>query len=232
MFGPIAAAAAALLCLAAPGSLLFTPGTAASPAAAPPIIDKPIAFPDERKKLTIEYRRIHQDPAIDDITIEPRMIVLHYTGGSSGKGTWRYFNRTHLESGREKLRGGGAVNVSAHFVIERDGTIYRLMPETWMARHCIGLNHVAIGVENVGNNDTHPLTAAQVAANAALVRYLVARHGITHLIGHHESRAMEGTGFFVERDARYRNRKPDPGKEFMRKVRERVADLGLQGPPE
>jgi len=25
------------------------------------------------------------------------------------------------------------------------------MPETWMARHCIGLNHVAIGIENVGD---------------------------------------------------------------------------------
>jgi N-acetylmuramoyl-L-alanine amidase len=224
MFGPIAAAAAALYCLAAPGSLLFSPGT-------PAIIDKPIAFSDERKQLTIEYRRIHQDPTIDSIDIDPRMIVLHYTGGSSGKGTWRYFNRTHLESGREKLRGGGAVNVSSHFLIERDGTIYRLMPETWMARHCIGLNHIAIGVENVGNDDTHPLTEAQVAANAALVRYLVAKHGITHLIGHHESRAMEGTPLWMERDASYRNRKPDPGKEFMRKVRARVAELGLQGPP-
>jgi N-acetyl-anhydromuramyl-L-alanine amidase AmpD len=230
MFGPIAAAAAALVFLA--GSLLLAPGVSPAPAAAPPIIDKPIAFTDERKQLTIEYRRIHQDPAIDDITIEPTMIVLHYTGGSSGKGTWAYFNRTHLERGRDKLRGGGAVNVSAHFLIERDGTIYRLMPETWMARHCIGLNHIAIGVENVGNDSTHPLTGAQVAANAALVRYLVARHGITHLIGHHESRAFEGTASFVERDAAYRNRKPDPGKEFMRKVREKVADLGLKGPPE
>jgi len=31
--------------------------------------------------------------------------------------------------------------------VDRDGTVYRLMPENWMARHCIGLNHVAIGVE-------------------------------------------------------------------------------------
>lgn len=211
--------------------LMAPPGIATRGAArAPVILDRPIAFGDERKRLTVEYRRIHQDPAIDDITIEPSMIVLHYTGGGSAEATWRYFNRTRLESRRKKLRGGGAVNVSAHFLVDRDGTIYRLMPETWMARHCIGLNHIAIGVENVGDGDRYPLTAAQVRANAALVRHLVATRGITHLIGHHESRALEGTPLFVERDPGYRNRKPDPGEDFMRAVRRAVADLGLRGP--
>jgi N-acetylmuramoyl-L-alanine amidase len=105
------------------------------------------------------------------------------------------------------------------------------MPETRMARHCIGLNHLAIGVENVGDGDRYPLTEAQVAANAALVRYLAARHPITHLIGHHESRAMEDHPYFLERDDAYRNRKPDPGAAFMREVRARVADLDLAGPP-
>ena len=32
--------------------------------------------------------------------------------------------------------------------VDRDGTICRLMPETWMARHVIGLNYSAIGIEN------------------------------------------------------------------------------------
>ncbi len=66
------------------------------------------------------------------------------------------------------------------------------MPETWMARHCIGLNHVSIGVGNVGDGEKYPLTDAQVEANAALVRYLAGKHDITHLIGHSESRMMEG----------------------------------------
>ena len=39
-----------------------------------------------------------------------------------------------------------------------------------MARHCIGLNHVAIGIENVGDGEKLPLTPAQVQADAALVR--------------------------------------------------------------
>ena len=206
-------------------------GTLPSGAPAPTIIDRPIAFDDRRKQLTIEYRRIHQDPDIDHIFIDPKVIILHYTAGSSGDGTFRYFNRTGMESGRKKLQQAGAVNVSAHFLVERDGTIYRLMPETWMARHCIGMNHVAIGVENVGDGDKYPLTDAQVQANIALVRYLSAKHDISHLIGHQEYRDMEGTELFLERDPEYRNRKSDPGMPFMDKVRAGVADLGLQGPP-
>ena len=203
--------------------------TGATPGAA--IVDRPISFSAERKRLTIAYRQAHQDPALDRITITPRMIVLHHTGGGSSEATWRYFDRTRLARGRKLLQGAGAVNVSAHFLVDRDGTIYRLMPETWMARHCIGLNHVAIGVENVGNGKEHPLTSAQVAANVALVRYLTGKYDITHLLGHHESRAMEGHPYFLERDPAYRNRKPDPGPAFMRKVRAQVADLHLQGPP-
>ncbi|MEM9493028.1 MAG: N-acetylmuramoyl-L-alanine amidase, partial [Myxococcota bacterium] len=78
----------------------------------------------------------------------------------------------------------------------------------------------------------YPLTKAQVTANAALIRYLVGKHEITHLIGHSEYRAMEGTPYFLERDPKYRNRKSDPGAAFMRQVRAKVTDLGLKGPPE
>ena len=196
------------------------------------IVDWPIDWSDERTRLLLEYRRAHSDPEAKDLTIAPAVIVLHYTSGSSAKGTKRYFDRTLLEEGREQLRGGGAVNVSAHFLVDFDGTIYRLQPETRMARHCIGLNHIAIGVENVGDEEAHPLTDAQIVANAALVRYLAARHRITTLVGHHEARRLEGTPLFVERDPRYRNSKPDPGARFMAAVRARVADLGLAGPPE
>ena len=195
------------------------------------IIDKPINFDQERIQLTIAYRRIHQDPKISDVKIQPRMIILHWTGISSFDSAWNYFNRTRAEAERAELAAAGEVNVSAHFLVDRDGTIYRLMPEDWMARHCIGLNHAAIGVENVGNGEKFPLTEAQVEADAALVRYLAAKWPITHLIGHLEYRQMEGHPYFLELDPKYRNRKPDPGAAFMKKVRAKVADLKLQGPP-
>jgi N-acetyl-anhydromuramyl-L-alanine amidase AmpD len=191
-----------------------------------------IIFDQERIQLTVAYRRAHQDAKADDVVIRPRMIVLHWTGISSLESAWNYFNRTRAEAARADLAAAGEVNVSAHFLVDRNGAIYRLMPETWMARHCIGLNHLAVGIENVGDGEKLPLTDAQVQADAALVRYLAGKYPITHLIGHMEYRRMEGTPFFLELDPKYRNTKPDPGADFMRKVREQVADLKLQGPLE
>jgi hypothetical protein len=195
------------------------------------IKDKFINFDQERTQLTIAYRRQHQDPNASDVIIEPKMIILHWTAIPSFKSTWNYFNRNRAETAREQLASAGDVNVSAQFLVDRDGTVYRLMPENWMARHCIGLNHIAIGIENVGDGDKFPLTQAQVEADAALVRYLAKKYPITHLIGHMEYRRMEGHPYFLERDPKYRNTKPDPGKKFMDEVRARVADLKLQGPP-
>ena len=120
----------------------------------------------------------------------PRMIVLHFTGGTSLQSAWTYFDRLHAEPSRKRLVRAGAVNVSAHFLVDQDGTIYRLLPETTMARHVIGLNHVAIGVENVGNGKSTPLTEAQVLANARW--FVTSRHVIRSrmVIGHHEADRM------------------------------------------
>jgi N-acetyl-anhydromuramyl-L-alanine amidase AmpD len=188
----------------------------------------PITWTDERERLMLEYRRLHSDPDATDLTIAPRVVVLHYTAGNSAKGTKGYFDRIRLEDSRAKLKQGGAVNVSAHFLVDRDGTIHRLQPETRMARHCIGLNHIAIGVENVGDGDRWPLTEAQVVANAALIRDLATRHDITHVVGHHEVRAMKDHPYFVERVRGYSNDKPDPGDAFMRDVRALLADLSFR----
>ena len=195
------------------------------------IQSKLIDFNQERIDLTLAYRRIHQDPQATDILITPKMIILHWTGIDSLESTWKYFNRTRAEAARADLAAAGEVNVSAHFLVDRDGTIYRLMPETWMARHCIGLNHVAVGVENVGDGAKFPLTEAQAKANAALVRYLKGKYPIQYLIGHLEYRRMEATPLFLERDPKYRNNKPDPGNNFMEKVRKLVNDLKLDSAP-
>ncbi len=195
------------------------------------IVDAPMKWSAEREQLTLAYRKLHSDAAATDVTIDPRVIVLHYTAGGSAKGTRNYFDNPRIEAARKELAKAGAVNVSSHFVVDRDGTIYRLQPETRFARHCIGLNHLAIGIENVGDEKKFPLTDAQVEADAALVRDLVARFPkITHLLGHHEVMSFRKNPYYVERDPDYANNKPDPGAKFMAKVRERVADLKLSGP--
>jgi N-acetylmuramoyl-L-alanine amidase len=208
------------------------PGSSSTPAAGAPalaITEWPLAWSDRREALTLEYRRQHQSADAADLTIAPRVIVLHYTGGGSAKATKKYFDRTTIEGGRKQLAAAGKVNVSSHFLVARDGTIYRLQPETRFARHCIGLNHLAIGIENVGNEGRFPLTEAQIAADAALVRDLASRFPITHLLGHYEVMSFRAHPYFQERDPSYRNSKPDPGADFLAAVRARVADLGLAG---
>ena len=194
------------------------------------IVDAPMAWSAERERLTLAYRRAHSDANATDLTIAPQVIVLHYTGGGSAKATRDYFDTPTIEASRAQLARAGKVNVSAHFVVDRDGTIYQLQPVTRFARHCIGLNHIAIGIENAGDEAKYPLTEAQVAADAALIRDLASQHKITHLLGHHEVMGMRDSALYVERDPKYKNDKGDPGKAFMAKVRERVADLKLSGP--
>ena len=207
--------------------LLWLLTALSSPPPAPTIVDAPMAWSAERERLTLEYRQRHSDPDAKDLTITPHVIVLHYTGGDSAKSTRAYFDNVRIEAARKDLAKAGAVNVSSHFLVDRDGTIYRLQPETRFARHCIGLNHVAIGIENVGTNEA-ALTDAQVAADAALVRDLAARYPITHLLGHSEVMKFRDDPLYLERDATYKNDKPDPGPHFMARVRARVADLALR----
>lgn len=194
------------------------------------IVDAPMAWSAERERLTLEYRRAHSDPSATDLTITPQVIVLHYTGGGSAKATRGYFDSPTIEASRAQLARAGKVNVSAHFVVDRDGTIYQLQPVTRFARHCIGLNHLAIGIENAGDEATYPLTDAQVAADAVLIRQLASQYKITHVLGHHEVMGFRKHPYYVERDPAYQNDKPDPGKAFMSRVREQIADLGLSGP--
>ena len=196
---------------------------------APAIVQAPLRWTPARAALTLAYRRQHTDPAATDLAITPRVIVLHYTGGGSAQATRGYFDNERIEASRAELARAGAVNVSAHFVVDRDGTIYQLQPPERFARHCIGLNHIAIGIENVGDEARWKLTDAQVAADAALIRWLASRYPITHLLGHHEVMAFRDHAYYVERETGYHNDKPDPGARFVARVRAQVADLGLAG---
>ncbi|MCB9765049.1 MAG: N-acetylmuramoyl-L-alanine amidase [Alphaproteobacteria bacterium] len=195
---------------------------------APEIVDRPLPNAERRLALSQEYWRVHYGEPPEPLAITPRVVVLHWTVTDTADAAWNTFAPAEL-GGRPEL--GGGVNVSAHFLVDQDGTIYRLLPDTAMARHVIGLNPVAIGVENVGGTPAHPLTEAQVQADAALVRWLAGRYDITHLIGHLEYRSFEGHPYWAELDPDYRTTKPDPGADFMRQVRQEVSDLGLEGPP-
>lgn len=198
------------------------------------IIDKPIDFGQERIDMTKEYIKTHYGFDVENIEILPKIIVLHWTADMSFKKSFNRLKPQKLFSDRKDIAKASALNVSAHFLVKRDGTIYRLMPENWMARHVIGLNYSTIGIENVGGKDNKKddLTRAQLKSNINLVRYLTKKYPtITTLIGHHEYREMENSEYWLEMDSGYRTKKSDPGDAFMNKVRKAVSDLNLSKPP-
>ncbi|HUP89249.1 MAG TPA: peptidoglycan recognition family protein [Longimicrobiales bacterium] len=197
------------------------------------IVDKPVPFTEQRIQLTREYIKQHYGVNAKNIEIVPRIIVLHWTAGRSFAGDFNTFTPATLQGSRPDLAKTSELNVAIQFLVDRDGTIYRLMPETWMARHVIGLNYNAIGVENVGGSKDLPdLTPAQLQANIKLVRYLARKYRtIEYLIGHMEYRGFEGHPLWLERDTAYRTEKSDPGPAFMTGVRDGVRDLRLKGVP-
>lgn len=197
------------------------------------IHDRPIQFSDDRVEATRQYIADHYGETPEDISIVPRIIVLHWTAIDGLEETFAAFNPEELGGSRPGLVAAGDLNVSIQFVVDRDGSIYRLMPETWMARHCIGLNYSAVGVENVGGaGGKDNLTKAQIKANIRLVRYLADKYPtIRYLIGHMEYLEFDGHPLWLELDPSYRTDKIDPGERFMSVVRDAVADLGLEGPP-
>jgi len=196
------------------------------------IIEKPITFDEERIQLTKEYLRDRYNLPGDTIQIEPRMIVLHHTVIPTFEKTFEVFDPATLPNWRPEIGTASGLNVSSQFVVDQDGTVYQLMPEDVMARHVIGLNHCAIGVENVGGTVELPLTRAQVKANIKLVHYLAGKHKIDYLIGHHEYMAFEGHELWLEVDEAYRTVKNDPGPVFMQKVRKGTKTINFKPIPE
>jgi len=198
------------------------------------IVDKPIDFGKERIAMTKAYIKQHYGIKTSSIKITPKIIVLHWTAEMSFDKSFKRLQPQKLLSDRKDIAKASALNVSAQFLVARDGTIFRLMPENWMARHVIGLNYSSIGVENVGGkgNKIDDLTPAQRKANIALVRYLKTKYpSIQYLIGHHEYRQMEKTSLWLEKDKGYRTIKSDPGKKFMSDIRHAVKDLHLKTAP-
>ena len=190
------------------------------------VLDHLLPWDAERQALTVSYLAAHRTTPLTgdaevDTRLTPKVIVLHWTGGPTASSAWNTFAAPTL-AGRPELQGGGALNVGAHYLVDRDGRIERIAPEDRVVRHCIGLNHVAIGIENVGGGKEWPLTEAQVAADVALVEDIASRWPIERVIGHSEYRSLEGTALFEEKDPTYRTTKPDPGPEFLTAVRARL----------
>lgn len=194
------------------------------------IFEKPIQFDEERELLSLEYMRDRHGIEAERAVIDPRMVVVHWTAVHSIEETFDVFNPVRLR-GRQNLQGASSLNVSSQFLVDRDGSIFRLLPDTTFARHTIGLNYIAIGIENIGGSQA-PLTRAQLKANTDLITWLAGKYDIEYVIGHHEYQDFRGSDVWKETDPDYLTDKIDPGPDFMRRLRSELEPLSFRSTPD
>jgi len=123
-------------------------------------------------------------PNFDARTAPPSMIVLHYTGMQSG------------EAALARLRDPEA-KVSAHYLVEEDGRVFRLAPEErrawhagvsyWRGRRNVNADSIGIEIVNPGHEwGYRPFPEVQVAAVIALMADIRSRWTIEDrdIVGH------------------------------------------------
>lgn len=189
----------------------------------------PIINP-KRLELAKEYSRRHY--GMDSYELkDPKIIVIHYTGIPTLQESLNAFRADLLPGHRKEIMGHGLVNVGVHFVVDRNGDVYTLLPTNVIGRHVIGLNHVSLGIENVAA-DANQLTEEQLVTNVMLVKRLTGRFpSIEYLIGHHEYQRSELPHYrlFKELDGNYKPTiKRDPGKKFMDDLRRQLQRAGIR----
>ena len=173
--------ACAVIALSGAAAATARTATATAPPR-PHIVTKLIPFGPARRAETAAYAKRHYGVSTWRLR-DPRVIVEHYT--ASDTSPYAYFAANTADPELGELPG-----VCAHFVIDRDGTIYQLVRLDTICRHTVGLNWTAFGIEHVGRSDGQILgNPAQLSASLSLTLWLMSRYGIQlrNVIGHGES---------------------------------------------
>lgn len=174
---------------------------ASSPVAArPQIVQRPIPFGADRKREMAAYSKRHYGVRAYHLR-RPRVIVEHYTVSTTLSSAYNTFAANERDPELHELPG-----VCAHFIVDRDGTIVQLVSLKLRCRHTIGLNHRAIGIEQVGMNAQEILgRKRQRRSIVRLTAWLRCRYDIrqSDIIGHAMSLSSP---FHEERVAALRNR--------------------------
>ena len=101
-------------------------------------------------------------------------IILHHADAKSCSA--EDIHRWHLSNG---WSGAGY-----HFLVRKDGTIYRLRPEDKVGAHAYGSNYNSLGVCFEGNFMEEDMPEAQKEAGKELVAYLKNKYNITTVQRH------------------------------------------------
>lgn len=101
-------------------------------------------------------------------------IILHHSACSSC--TAEQIHQWHLNNGWE---GAGY-----HFLVRKDGQIYRLRPEAFVGAHAYGSNYNSIGICAEGNFENETMPETQKNSLIELVSYLKGKYGISKVLKH------------------------------------------------
>jgi N-acetylmuramoyl-L-alanine amidase len=160
------------------------PADARPTAARPGIVQRPIPFGPKRREEMRAYALRHY--GLDTYRLrDPKVIVEHYTATNTFQSAYATFANDVPDVELHELPG-----TCAHFIVDKDGTIYQLVALTLMCRHTVGLNYTAIGIEQVGRSAREIVDRpAQYGAVVRLTAWLRCRYGISlrDVIGHNES---------------------------------------------
>jgi N-acetyl-anhydromuramyl-L-alanine amidase AmpD len=181
----------------------------------------PIPYGAKRKHQMARYSKRHYGRAVWRLR-NPKVIVLHFTGGSSYESAWNTFAANSPNRG--EMPG-----VCAHFIIGKQGTAHQLVRPSIRCRHAIGLNYTSIGIEMVQETGKGAHWAdrqilhrrKQIHSALRLVRYLREHFGIkmTNIIGH----SMANNSPYFEDHEGWTNTHTDwlwrDVKEFRRRLR-------------
>lgn len=162
-----------------------------------------------KKQARVLAREIKEQPANTDSTIaptawvgttnfgirRPNFVIIHHTAQNSCEQTLRTFTLTRTQ-------------VSAHYVICRDGTVHHMLNDYLRAWHAgaanwgnvTDVNSVSIGIE-LDNNGSEPFTETQINSLLMVLKNLKKKYNIptANFIGHSDiapSRKVDPSRFF------------------------------------
>ena len=145
--------------------------------------------------------------------VEPlNMVVIHSTGGptcdaKTGRVIW--VKSGSLDANMRFIEAHPKLGI--HYMIDRDGTLKRSVPEDQIAHHVFGHSAQSIAIELVNDGDgLDPFPPAQLSAVTALIQDIAKRHRLTRQAVKRHS----DLDFGVMPCDRSKRRKLDPGAAF------------------
>lgn len=111
----------------------------------------------------------------------PQMFILHHAEAS----------KCSIEDIHQWHKENGWAGCGYHFLVRKDGSVYKGRPTNAIGSHCLGKNSVSIGICAEGNYMTETMPDAQKNAIIELIKYLQGQYGNLPILGHAEAMDFE-----------------------------------------